>query len=1285
MRLVKLGKALLYALAGVLGLLVVGVLAVKFALDRVPAYQDELKSWVRSQTGFNVAFSHVEPTLRWYGPELYFDRLELRSRDGHRVLARAASGRIGADVTQLVRSGKWLAGRLELVAPDISIERLGPHSFALGAELELNPQGDSKQPLTLDDLPAGTLTIRSGRVALLNWNASLPQLLLENVNMVIHRNNDALALRFGARLPAVLGGELGISGSAHDVDDPEKLSWSADVQARDMSFRGWHQLLPELLPRLSAGDGAFKLTAAGKGGGLTDAHLDFAATGVEAQLDAGSTTQFSQIGGALTLSHSADRWKLSGRRIRALQAGRQDPDSEFEVTWRRAPEGLLELQAQASYLRADGLLPLTGLLPQADLRSRLSALAPTGVWTDTHLDLSRRNVAAPWQLRVGARFRDVGFAPSGRAPGVRGLSGTIGGDQSGGHVTLDSHGVQVSWPEQWTEPVTLDTLQSTLYWSRTDAKLLVASFAVDARNSDAAAHLQLALELPANGESPRLTLAGDLSDGNVAAAPRYLPRAILGAQTLNWLDNAFQGGRMPQAHVIFNGPVRQFPFRDGSGIFDARVQLEDLTLNYSDGWPAISRMSGEAEFRNEGLSMRLRSALAGGFRVTGGDARFADFKTGELKVHALAAGDAAEAVAYLRATPLDGMTDGAFSSLEAHGPLRGSLDLFLPLRDFAQRRILVHGQVTGATLHRLGLPLTASELTGDFDLDGPHVARADIHGRLLDGPVQLLAKAPRKRPLTRTQLDLHGTLAGEALQAALGLPPSLALRGTADWQGVVRIATAPARERSLHVASNGVGLESLLGDPLRKAAATALPTTMDVNWPATGGTQINVSLGAIVRAALNYQPAGASQRLAHIAVMFGGAEPVFSDSQVLSVGGKIEQLNLDSWQALLVPDKESQPLSDYLRGARLDVGTIRFLGLAFHQVGLALSGTADQWRLALDGPTIAGTLSVPVSLDPNVPWDLYFQRLRADDADTLEAKSAVPTLATTPASAPGPSASPRSVPALKLLIEDLNWGDRHLGRIQAGISKVADGVSLDQLTVTNPSFTIKAQGNWRGADPGEGRITGTLQSSDVRTTLTQLGYADVMAAKAGHVDFDLNWVGLPTAAAFRSSVGHVEVSLDHGQVFAIKPGAGRVLGLASVAELPRRLALDFSDLTDKGMAFDTVRGDFDLRGGDAFTDNMLLKGPAAEIGLIGRVGLKNRDYDQTAVVTGSVGNSLPLASALAGGPVVGAAVLLFTQVFKQPLRGLARGYYHITGSWDNPAIDRIKGSEAAAVNAEGAK
>ena len=52
----KAGKILLYCFAGLLGLVLLLMLAVKLALDRAPAYQAEIKEWVHAQTGYHIAF-----------------------------------------------------------------------------------------------------------------------------------------------------------------------------------------------------------------------------------------------------------------------------------------------------------------------------------------------------------------------------------------------------------------------------------------------------------------------------------------------------------------------------------------------------------------------------------------------------------------------------------------------------------------------------------------------------------------------------------------------------------------------------------------------------------------------------------------------------------------------------------------------------------------------------------------------------------------------------------------------------------------------------------------------------------------------------------------------------------------------------------------------------------------------------------------------------------------------------------------------------------------------------
>ena len=81
---------------------------------------------------------------------------------------------------------------------------------------------------------------------------------------------------------------------------------------------------------------------------------------------------------------------------------------------------------------------------------------------------------------------------------------------------------------------------------------------------------------------------------------------------------------------------------------------------------------------------------------------------------------------------------------------------------------------------------------------------------------------------------------------------------------------------------------------------------------------------------------------------------------------------------------------------------------------------------------------------------------------------------------------------------------------------------------------------------------------------------------------DLWWPGGPSADVLRTLNGTLKINLEDGRLRDIEPGAGRMLGLLSVAQLPRRLALDFRDVTDEGLAFNSIKGDFELRAGNAY-------------------------------------------------------------------------------------------------------
>ncbi|MDP9090515.1 MAG: TIGR02099 family protein [Pseudomonadota bacterium] len=1271
----KIGKFLGICFAAVVALLLLLMLALKLILDQAPQYQAEIKDWVHTQTGYHIRFARVSPAFRWYGPELYFDRLELRSRDDQRVLARAAGGRVAADIWQLIRSGKLLAGRVEVESPNISLVRLGPKRFAVASEIESDQDASVLGTVTLDDLPAGRVVIRRGVVTVQNWSVALPQLIVQDLEIDARRNGHDFALNFGARMPPLLGGTVAFSGGARGAGDIRTLAWDALVRVRDISFPGWHQLLPEYLANLDAGTGSFELAVQGSGAELSRADADFSALNVVTRLPQGPTAKFDRMSAALKLLHTGDSWTLSGKRVRV---GRLDPESAFDVSWQESASGLLSVHTRASYLRAETILPLMGFVPQKELRNRLRELAPSGEWTDATLAVERDQVGQPWRMQVQAKFQHAGFAGVRGLPGLRGITGSIGGNELGGHIVIDTSSGVFHWPTQLPRPVELERLKAHFYWKRTPQELLIASPDWELKTHDGELHAQFAWHQPSDGTSPGLTVVSSIDTDNVVNARNYLPNGLIGAAALAWLNRAFLGGHL-RATAIFQGPVKNFPFRDGSGIFLARCSIDEMTLNYGEGWPPAENLNATAEFRNQGMSAHLSQAHLGELALESADAHFPDFSNGELRILASARGDASNALAYMRGTPLEELSDHAFSAVEARGPLHATIDLFLPFKDFVHRQVLVHARLNGATLKRPGSAVMATDFSGDFDLDNGQVARADMHGQFLGGGFQMLARTARNKPVTRTQLEFRGMMGADALRTALSIPASISVSGQTDWRAVLKIAPEPARERSLRVSSTLVGFELKLPAPLDHAGATPLPSWFEIQWPSLGNPRGSFALGSIVSGAYLLESDAGSIRLAHASLTFGAAEPEAVGSQILTVGGSIQRLDLDGWLRLSAsPDKGGKPLAYYMRQASLHVAELDYLRLAFRDVSLDLAVTDRIWRINVGGPNVIGAIAVPATASSTEPWNLQFDRLRVEVAQNSESDAAVGAAVDT---------DPRAIPSVNFRATEVAFGERQFREVSAQLAKEEFGVGLRSLSVAGSSFTVNAQGEWRAKDAGVSRLKGTAGSTDVQNTLKELGYADVIQAKAGKMEFDLTWQGAPAAAALAQAVGHVQLSLEKGQVAGINPGAGRVLGLSSIAALPRRLALDFSDLTDKGLAFDSVNGDFDLRDGNAYTENVLLKGPAAEIGLIGRVGLKNRDYDQTAVVTGSVGNSLsiPVASALVGGPVVGAAVLLFTQVFKQPLKGLARGYYHITGSWDNPTVERIKSADAAAATAEAPK
>jgi uncharacterized protein YhdP len=1298
---------------GLVVLLAIAVGALRLWLEHSPQIGPELVARVQRLTGLEFSFARLDARLGLYGPELVFRDARVTVPGQRDALVTARAGRVGFDLWHALRTGRLASGRVVLDGARVYV-------YLTQGGVELRGQGalsaaEGGAHLALGDLPVGHVRIENATVWVQDLRSGGHPWRVDRVGLDLERDPAALRLVGRVRLPDALGAHLDVDAEFKgDLGAPDALDWRAEVTLKSASLAGWTALAPQWPWLPVAGHGDVAVAAAGKGAALARLEARFDLAAVAAPAAPGTVpAPLAALAGVVSVRRDGERWSAAGHDLTIDPGHDAWRHGEFELTtdWQGGVLSGVTLRSPA--IRLEGLAALVPLLPEGTAREAGTALSPRGALTLVDLKAARGSGPGEWRIDGGLRFTGLGFGAWRAIPGVSGLDGDVAAHGPGGRVQLRSDRFTLALPQVLAGPVGADAVAATLdWWWRPDGWRFAAD-GVRAHTPDGAATGFGRLWLPADAEeSPRLVLDFHITDVDARAAPKYLPAKSIPPGPMGWLEHAFLAGRVPEARLELDGETRRFPFRDGGGLFRVRLRYEGIRLHYQDGFADIDAAAGEAEFKNQGFSVHGASAWIAGLAVSEPVVEMPDYKDAELIARARADGDVRDALRFLQGSPVGPKLGEFFMKLWGQGPFSARVMLDLPFRQFGLRRINVDGKVDGGSARLPGLDEEFHDLAGAFSLHDLELDVPQLTGTVLDGPLKLRARTvagPSGLAGDRVlAIDGSGHAAASRLQPLMGITRGRWFTGGADWRLQARLprvewrppaAPLPADAPpdavpavkdvevrwlpvSVRLDSSLAGLEINLPEPLAKDADETRALRVDLNVdpgldaaaprppPALRRRDLPRPPSILARLALGDDSGAfewrrdADWHLARGTLHMGAGGAQLRDSAGVWIEGRLAEYDLSAWLRVKLSDETNRSLSDILKGGTVAVDRFGIFGFEFPNVTLTLEGRGDAWHAAVDGPSAQGQIVVPWQLPGGEALTLDMERLvigeRSAGGDDGEEPS-----------------DPTQLPAMTIKVKNLEIQKRRFGSLEAHISRTAEGLQLDRASLKGNSFEASGRGSWSLA--GSGQLTTvslTLNSSDLLDTLNAWGFAPTLTGRAGHATAELHWRGGIDDDVFGRIAGHVKLSVEKGQMMSVDPGAGRVLGLLSVAALPRRLTLDFRDLTDKGFAFDTIHGDFDLRDGNAYTSNLVLKGPAAEIGIVGRTGLKARDYDQTAKVTGQIGGPVAAAAAVLSGPVVGAAVLLFSSVFKEPLSGLTRGYYRITGSWDQPKIERIGSSQA---------
>jgi uncharacterized protein (TIGR02099 family) len=1242
-------------------------------LRQLPEHQAEVKDWVRTELGLTLDFSSLDAGWSWRGPELAFHDARVTAAGDTTPFLTARSASVGFNPVSLVRElltrSAIGADRLTFEGTELTLVKTADGGYRL--------QGAPADRQSVRVPPDIDVLVRDSRVLYLDaarnvaWD-------FHDVEASMRRDGDMLALAASATPPNELAARIEVTAQAFIADDNAPGAqftgdWRLTADLAQVNLAAAGRLLPASVATPMGGSGDVSVWLEWQNrelvGGTTRLAL---ADVVLPGRDGAADSRFDRIAATGDWQRRDATLHVALRDLAVVLGGRAWPaGATIDVDLTNGSAGIERLALQSAFMRLEDLEPFLALAPPSRLIDSWFELAPRGDLRNLDLQLVHDS-ADELDYTIATEFADFGIAPFEGAPGFESLSGEVRADSRAGRLELMSSGAVLDWPTVFRGRLDVPELRGIVVWRAGQDAVRLVSDDLLVVTPDASLRANLELTLPMDGSSPVLDLRSDVSAFDIAAVQRYLPANKMPPTVVDWLDAALRGGRVSQAELSFTGPVAKFPFDGGEGEFRANAVVEGGTLKFIADWPYAEDLSGAVEFVNASFVANGSGRVLGN-RSENLHVGIPDLRQGELALTADAQGPLADVLAFLNGAPLISRYLGSeFVRLEAlSGTGNLGLDLLLPLRNREAYQLAASLDIVDGELMYRGFDPHATEINGSLTLASGELRGEGIQAIFLDGPVAV-GVAPAGVPGYRVRLDLDGEVTIDAVAQAFKLPYPQLLAGQTSWQGSLLIPAAqgesslPAR---LTVDSNLSGVALRFPEPFAKAPGEPVNLDIEMSFP-EGLLAMNGYLGATRRFALEFDADAANDgkyTFRRAALQFGGALPEFRAERGVTLDGSLPRLRVDDWLALpdgadYVDTATAEQRTDWgnaFAGADLAVADFALFGQRLGSTKVTARRRTDDWQLELDSDAIAGTLLIPVDLanDPQVVAVMRRLYLSAGDGEPST----------------GRELDPRELPGVQLHADEFGIGQRQLGRLDAEILSDPLGLRLVSFESATDSFTAQGSGGWFvGSEGATTRFAVSIASTNVRSMLDQLGFAPFVEAESAEVTASVYWPGGPSGAWLDHASGDLALRAGKGSLIDVAPGgAGRAVGLLSISALPRRLALDFRDVFNRGFVFDEITADFVVVDGDAYTDNLKLTGPVADVGIVGRTGLRDRDYRQQVVVTAEPGKMLPTVGALIGGPPVAAALLIFTRIFKKPLSGIGRASYCLTGSWSEPSVERL--------------
>lgn len=1239
-----------------------GIIALRYwVMPDIEQYHDKIAASLSQAIGSPVTIGRIEGDWRGVHPRLKIADVRILNEQQQPALVLP---HIDASVSWLsLFSAELRMASLEISRPELLIRRDVQGRVFIGGVV-LSSQG-SDNDLANWLLRQSRMVVRDALIVWLDEQRDAPPLVLQQVNLRIESffSRHRFALR--ALPPPELATPLDVRGELRGSSFDEMEEWRGQfyTQLDHTDVVAWRPWLD--MPReFSHGRGAVRSWVEIGGGKVVGVTADLALHNVVTKLsgdvpelvllDLSGRAAWKQVPGGLEMSTR----KLAMR----LRNGIELHPTDFYFLHTapgagRAGGGAL----RADQLQLETLAALANFIPlDARLRTRLEAYAPRGRVSGLDVEW-QGNIADPSGYRIKGKFDDLALRQTGETPGFSGLSLEVDGSDSKGRLSVNAHGLVVDAPGVMREPLSFTTLTGQFGWRSKGGELTVNADNVAMSNDDLEGNLYGSYSTRA-GTKGELDLTVALTRGDVRRAARYTPLVALDPEDSDWLAGAMLAGHTEDFRVRVKGNLNDFPLK---GNEDALLEIgghaRDVAFEFDKAWPRIEGINGEFWIRGNRLEVKAASATTLDARLYNIDVSIPDLQDAALplEVKGEAAGASDSFLRYIEQSPVRGYINGFTDGMRAGGDGQVSLSLRVPL--LGDGPVKLNGTLRVANNDiSLGnaMPLLRNTRgTMTFTESG---VRADgVTATILGGPASIDIRDAEGGAL---HAGMKGRVNLDELRKLDPHPLLDRLSGGTVWEADVNVVK---KSTELSLFTNLVGIASTLPQPLAKRASDAMPLHIEKRVVTEGQDVITATLGELLDVRLARRTENGVSTINRGTINLGGPGK-WLDREGVWLTGALPKLSMEGWGGLL--GKEKSGLSLPLAGASLQIGQLTGYGQNIRGMNIEAMARGDGLAAQVSSSALNGEVVwLPHGFDNDTKFSARLRNLRWAFASRSFQPGRLPQ------GGKDVSSSGR-LPALEIAVENLTVNDREIGRFELIGYPEGRNWRLRRLNIVNSDGSLSGDGYWRGAQT---QVNLQLEVNDAGKILARSGYPDTVKDGSGKLAASLSWDGDPDEFNYATLDGTLKLDTGKGRFLKMDPGAGKLLSVLSLQALPKRIALDFTDVFSTGFQFDSINGTATMRNGVMDTSDFHIDGSAAKVTLTGSVDLNRETQDLHVRVLPTIGDSVSLLGAFAAGPAVGLGSLIVNKVLGNPLDKLASFEYNVSGAWRDPVVVKVNRAPAS--------